>query len=61
MFLFKLEKFILDAAKIHMINFYYFVIVDYCDMEKIDLISIDTDSFTMALAEKDIHACVLPI
>ena len=52
-------KFVLDAAKIHMVNFYYYVIRDHCDMSKIDLISMDTDSFTMALAAKDIHECVL--
>ena len=53
-------KFILDAAKIHMVNFYYFVIKEHCDMTKVDLISMDTDSFTMALAAKDIHECVRP-
>ena len=53
-------KFVLDAAKIHMVNFYYYIIRGYCDMRKIDLISMDTDSFTLALAAKDIHSCVLP-
>ena len=53
-------KFVLDAAKIHMINFYYHVILEHCDRKKIDLVSMDTDSFTFALAAEDIHATVYP-
>ena len=51
-------KFILDDAKIHMVNFYYYVIKAFCDIKKIDLISMDTDSFTMAIAGKDLHNIV---
>ena len=43
-----------------MVNFYYHVIKEHCFLSKIDLISMDTDSFTMALAAKDIHSCVRP-
>ena len=56
----QLGKFILDYAKMHMINFYYHVLGDCCDMDKIDLVSMDTDSLTLSLAENDLDACVKP-
>jgi len=56
----QLGKFILDYAKMHMVNFYFHVIKSHCDMDKIDLISMDTDSFTMAISADDLDDCVLP-
>ena len=53
-------KFILDYAKMHMVNLYYHVLREYCDMSKIDLVSMDTDSFTLSLSEEDLDACVKP-
>ena len=56
----QLGKFILDYAKMHMLNFYFHVLRRFCDMDKIDLLSMDTDSFSMALSENSLDECVLP-
>jgi len=56
----QLGKFILSYAKVHMIAFYFHVIKRFCNTDKIDLVSMDTDSFTLALSENSLDDCVYP-
>jgi len=57
----QLGHFILNLAKKHMVTFFHLIIAKHCDMSKIALTSMDTDSLGFALAEKDIDSCVRPV
>ena len=56
----QLGKFILDNAKTRMAMFERSILQKYCDKNKYILVSMDTDSFTLAIAANDIHDIVLP-
>jgi len=46
----QLGKMILSIAKVHMINFYFNVLVKHLDPDKFHVVSMDTDSYTMAIS-----------
>ena len=48
-------KYVLDSTKNHMVRFFH---SQRCDIKKIGLMNMDTGSFTMAIAGKDIHDIV---
>ena len=56
----QLGKCVLDTAKEHMIKFFYYVLAEHCCINKFALMSMDTDSFTLAIAGKNLDDIVAP-
>ena len=52
--------FILQYAKLRMLELYYNFFAKYCDVNKFEELEMDTDSLYLALAEKEVEDCVLP-
>ena len=52
--------FILQYAKLRMLELYYNFFHKYCDENKFEELEIDTDSLYLALAEDNLDNCILP-
>ena len=50
--------FILQYAKLRMLELYYNFFTRFCDVNKFEELEIDTDSLYLALAEKELEDCV---
>ena len=50
--------FILQYAKIRMLELYYNFLERFCDVNKIDELEKDTDSLCLALSEKKLYDCI---
>ena len=50
--------FILQYAKLRMLELYYNFFVKYCDIEKFEDLEMDTDSLYLALAGKELYDCI---
>ena len=51
--------FILQYAKLRMLELYYFFI-KYCDINKFEELEVDADSFYLASAEEELYDCIRP-
>ena len=54
------EVFILQYAKLRMLELYYNFFDEFCDVNKFEELEMDTDSLYLALAEEDLDDCILP-
>ena len=52
--------FILQYAKLRMLELYYKFFTRFCDVNKFEELEIDTDSLYLALAEKELEGCKRP-
>ena len=52
--------FILQYAKLRMLDFYYNFFDKFCDVNKFEELEMDTDSLYMALAEENFYDCIQP-
>ena len=52
--------FILQYAKLRMLELYYNFFVKYCDINKFEELEMDTDSLYLALAEEELYDCIRP-
>ena len=52
--------FILQNAKLRMLELYYNFFTRFCDVNKFEELEMDTDSLYLALAEKDLEDCIRP-
>ena len=52
--------FILQYAKLRMLELYYNFFDKFCDVNKFEELEMDTDSLYLALAEEDLDDCILP-
>ena len=52
--------FILQHAKLRMLELYYNFITRFCDVNKFEELEMDTDSLYLALAEKELEDCIRP-
>ena len=50
--------FILQYAKLRMLELYYNFFTRFCDVNKFEEVEIDTDSLYLALAEKELEDCI---
>ena len=54
------EFFILQYAKLRMLELYYNFFDKFCDVKKFDELEMDTDSLYLALAEANLYDCIQP-
>ena len=52
--------FILQCAKLRMLELYYNFFNRFCDVNKFEELEMDTDSLHLALAEKELEDCIRP-
>ena len=52
--------FILEYAKLRMLELYYNFVTRFCDVDKLEELEMDTDSLCLALAEKELEDCIRP-
>ena len=52
--------FILQYAKLRMLELYYNFFISFCDVNKCEELEMDTDSLYFALAEKELEDCIRP-
>ena len=52
--------FILQYAKLRMLELYYNFFTRFCDVNKFEELEMDTDSLYLALAEKELEECLRP-
>ena len=52
--------FILQYAKLRMLELYYNFFDRFCDVDKIEELEMDTDSFYLALAHENFYDCIRP-
>ena len=52
--------FILEYAKLRMLELYYNFCTRFCDVNKFEELEMDTDSLYLALAEKELEDCIRP-
>ena len=52
--------FILQCAKLRMLELYYNCFTRFCDINKFEVLEMDTDSLYFAIAEKELEDCVRP-
>ena len=52
--------FILQYAKLRMLELYYKYFTRFCDVNKFKKLEMDTDSLYLALAEKELEDCIRP-
>ena len=52
--------FILQYAKLRLLELYYNFITRFCDINKLEELGMDTDSLYLALAEKELEDCIRP-
>ena len=52
--------FILQYAKLRMLELYYNFFTRFCDVNKCEKLEMDTDSLYLALAEKELEDCIRP-
>ena len=52
--------FILQYAKLRMLELYYNFFARFCDVNKFEELEMDTDSLYLALAEKELEDCIRP-
>ena len=52
--------FILQYAKLRMLELYYNFFKQYCDSDKFEELEMDTDSLYLALSEKELEDCIIP-
>ena len=52
--------FILQYAKLRMLELYYNFFTRFCDVNKFEGLEMDTDSLFVALAEKELEDCIRP-
>ena len=52
--------FILQYAKLRMLELYYNFFDRLCDVNKFEELEVDTDSLTLALAEEKLYDCIQP-
>ena len=52
--------FILQYAKLRMLELYYNFFARFCDVNKFEELEVDTDSLYLALAEKEPEDCIWP-
>ena len=52
--------FILQYAKLRMLEMYYNFLTRFCDVNKFEELEMDTDSLYLALAEKELQDCIRP-
>ena len=50
--------FILQYAKLRMLELYYNLFERFCDVNKFEELEMDTDSLYLALSEKNFHDCI---
>ena len=50
--------FILQYAQLRMLELYYNFFTRFCDVNKLEEVEIDTDSLSLALAEKELEDCI---
>ena len=53
-------SFILQYAKLRMLELYYNFFTRFCDVNKFEELEMDTDSLYNALAEKELEDCIRP-
>ena len=53
-----LEFFILQYAKLRMLELYYNFFERFCDVNKFEELEMDTDSLYLALSEKELYNCI---
>ena len=54
------EFFILQYAKLRMLEMYYMFFTTFCDVNKFEELEMDTDSLYLALAEEELEHCMRP-
>ena len=54
------EFFILQYAKLRMLELYYNFFNEFCDVNKFEELEMDTDSLYLALAEENLYDCIKP-
>ena len=52
--------FILQYAKLRLLELYYKFFTRFCDVKKFEVLEIDTDSLYLARAEKELDNCIRP-
>ena len=52
--------FILQYAKLRMLELYYNLFTRFCDVNKFEELEMDRDSLYIALAEKELEDCIRP-
>ena len=52
--------FILQYAKLRLLELYYNLFARFCDVNKFEELEMDTDSLYLALAEKELEDCIRP-
>ena len=52
------EFFILQFAKLRMLELYFKFLANYCDVTKFEELEMDTDSPYLALSEQDSYDCI---
>ena len=52
--------FILQYAKLRMLELFYKIFSRFCDLNKFEELEMDTDSLYVALAEKELEDCIRP-
>ena len=55
------EIFILQFAKLRMLELYYNFLAKYCDVTKFEELEMDTDPPYLALSEHDLYDCIRPV
>ena len=52
--------FILQYAKLRMLELYYNFFIKFCDVQKFEELEMDTDSLYLALAHENLYECIKP-
>ena len=52
--------FILQYAKLRMLELYYYFFDEFCDVNKFEELEMDTDSLYLALVEENLYDCIKP-
>ena len=52
--------FILQYAKLRMLELYYNLFNEFCDVNKFEVLEMDTDSLYLTLAEENLYDCIKP-
>ena len=52
--------FVLQYAKLRILELYYNLFVKYCDVKKFEELEMDTKSVNLALSEHDLYYCIWP-
>ena len=52
--------FILQYKKLRILELYYIFFTEFCDVNKLEELEMDTDSLNLVLAEKELEDCIRP-